>query len=119
MDERRKFVRVKFFAEVEVVYFDNTYQAKLLDLSLKGALIRPTPEIPMGLGNTCDFTIRLAAKDLTLEFKAELIHLNGHHFGLKFLTQDIDTMTHLRRLLELNICDHDRITQELAFLATA
>ncbi|MCH8020053.1 hypothetical protein IH785_09340 [candidate division KSB1 bacterium] len=33
--------------------------------------------------------------------------------------QNLDTMIHLRRLLELNVCDHDRITKELAFLATA
>ena len=117
MEERRKFVRVKFLAEVEVVYFDNTYRAELLDLSLKGALIHPKDEIPMGLGNSWHIIISLAAKDLDLEFKAELAHLNGEKLGLKFLTQDIDTMTHLRRLLELNVCDHDRITQELVFLA--
>lgn len=119
MEERRKFVRVKFLAEVEVVYFDNSYRAELLDISLKGALIHPKDEIPMGIGNTCDLKIGLAAKDLTLEFKTELAHLNAGKFGLKFLTQDIDTMTHLRRLLELNVCDHDRITQELAFLENA
>ncbi len=117
MEERRKFVRVKFLAEVEVVYFDNSYKAELLDLSLKGALIQPKSEIPMGLGNTCDLKIGLAAKDLTLEFKVELVHLNAEMFGLKFLSQDIDTMIHLRRLLELNACDHDRITEELSFLA--
>ena len=119
MDERRKFVRVKFLAAVEVVYFDNVYEAELLDLSLKGALIHPIREIPMGLGNSCDLEIGLAAKDLILKFKAELVHLNGEHFGLKFISLDIDTMTHLRRLLELNVYDHDRITSELAFLASA
>jgi len=119
MEERRKFVRVKFLAEAKVVYYENSYQVELLDLSLKGALIHPKSEIPLGLGNTCQLIISLAAKDLDLEFKAELAHLNGDNLGLKFLTQDIDTMTHLRRLLELNACDHDRIAQELAFLATA
>ena len=119
MEERRRFVRVKFLAEVEIVYFDNSYKAELLDLSLKGALIHPKSEIPMGLGNTCDLKIGLAAKDLTLEFKVELVHLNADKFGLKFLSQDLDTMIHLRRLLELNVCDHDRITEELAFLANA
>ena len=119
MEERRNFVRVKFLTEVEVVYFDNTYLAELFDISLNGALIQPESEIPMGLGNTCDLKISLAAKDLTLEFKTELVHLNGSKIGLKFLSQDIDTMTHLRRLLELNVCDHDRITHELAFLVNA
>ena len=119
MEERRKFVRVKFMVEVEVVYFDNIYLAELFDISLNGALIQPKTKIPMGLGNTCDLKIGLAAKDLTLEFKTELVHLNAGKFGLKFLTQDIDTMTHLRMLLELNVCDHDRITHELAFLTNA
>ena len=119
MEERRKFIRVKFLTQVEVIYFDNSYKAELLDISLNGALIHPKNEIPMGLGNTCDLKIGLAAKDLTLDFKVELVHLNGDKFGLKFLTQDIDTMTHLRRLLELNVSDHDRITHELTFLANA
>jgi len=118
MEERRKFVRVKFLAEAEVVYDENTYQVELLDLSLKGALIHPKSEIPLGLGNSCHLIISLGAKDLDLEFKAKLVHLNGEKLGLKFLTLDIDTMTHLRRLLELNVCDHDQIAQELAFLVT-
>jgi len=100
MEERRKFVRVKFLAEAEVVYYENTYQVELLDLSLKGALIRPQGEIPLGLGNICHLKLSLATKDIALKFKAELLHLNGNKLGLKFITQDIDTMTHLRRLLE-------------------
>lgn len=116
MEERRKFVRVKFLTEVEVVHFDNTYQAELIDLSLKGALIHAKNKIPMGIGNTCNIKIRLAAKDLALKFKAELIHQNGDNLGLKFLTQDIDTLIHLRRLLELNIFNHDIISKELASL---
>jgi len=52
MEERRKFVRVKFLAKAEIVYYENTYQVELLDLSLKGALIHPKDKIPMGLGNT-------------------------------------------------------------------
>jgi len=45
-EERRKFARVKFLAEAEVVYFDNTYQVEFLDISLKGALIHPKDENP-------------------------------------------------------------------------
>ena len=56
------------------------------------------------------------SSEITLTFNAELVHNHQNKLGLKFWSTDINTMTHLRRLLELNVADYDAITHELSFL---
>ncbi|MFQ5677636.1 MAG: PilZ domain-containing protein [bacterium] len=119
MKNRRKFSRIQFVADVELVFDGLIYQADLLDLSLKGALLRPQTPLLIKPGDLCYFRINLTDRNCILEFTAEAVHSRDDRLGFKFISLDIDTMTHLRRLLELNLSDRERVRKELSFLATA
>lgn len=45
-----------------------------------------------------------------------MAHCNGEQAGLLCLTIDIDSVTHLRRLVELNLGDTDLLERELSHL---
>lgn len=114
MEEKRRFHRVPFQCQTQVKCGDQTFVGELLDISMKGALIlvRDQPEWP--LGRTCYLDIKLESGDVHLHFESEMVHKQENHYGFRFLTEDIDTFAHLRRLLELNIGDTDEVDRELA-----
>jgi hypothetical protein len=71
--------------------------------------------IPLAEENRCELLIHLLDSDITLQFEAEVIHSQKRRLGFKFIGEDTETATHLRRLLELNIGSSEVIDKELAF----
>jgi hypothetical protein len=57
--------------------------------------------------------IKLVNSDIHLQFEAKLSHKEESHYGFIFLSEEIDTFAHLRRLLELNLGDSEIIDREL------
>ncbi len=115
-DSKRNFSRINFAANAQIEFNSEIFESELLDIALKGALIRPKTQTPLERGNCCILRIFLHSSDITLTFNAELVHIQQNDLGFRFINIDIDTMTHLRRLLDLNIGDQDKITNELSFL---
>ncbi|MCF6150594.1 MAG: PilZ domain-containing protein [Candidatus Kuenenia sp.] len=115
MDGKRHFSRVHFEAHTQVKYHNKTYRGELLDISLKGALLEIREAIPVNMGESCEITIHLPSSNINLVFEAKLVHIHQNYFGFKFVSEDIDTITHLRRLIELNIGSHEQVTGELAY----
>ncbi len=113
MQNRRKFSRIKFVTDVQIEFNNKIFPGELLDISLNGALFCSKSHISIKEGNCCKLRFALHPSEINLVFYAELVHLHQNKLGFKFLSEDIDTMSHLRRLLELNIGDHDKITREL------
>jgi hypothetical protein len=110
-ENRRYYSRVKFEADAQLRVDDALYPAELVDLSLRGALLRLSH--PVDRGTRVRIQIRLPASQLFLKFDAELAHKAEEMHGFRFTTMDVDTLCHLRQLLELNLGDTVRGEQEL------
>ena len=115
MDEKRYFSRINFKAQSQIEFNDKVYAGELLDISLRGALLRFKDQIPLKKCDHCTLLIHLHSSDIKLIFDAELVHIHQNNLGFKFISEDVGTMTHLRNLLSLNIGDYDKITDELEF----
>ncbi len=115
MDERRKFQRVPFATEAEISCNKNIYKGELLDISLQGALVQGKGEIQLQKGNSCELSVHLLDSEITMKFDALLVHMYEDKFGFKFTGGDTDTVTHLKRLLELNIGSSEVIDREISF----
>jgi len=110
--EQRHFSRVAFDARVTV---GDGIPARLLDISLKGALAelpgghhlqvgdRSRVEIDLGAGQHIDMAVTVA-------------HLEGQRVGFRCDHIDLDSITHLARLVELNTGDPDLLQRELGTL---
>jgi len=62
--------------------------------------------------------INLGNSDIVLTIKALLVHIKKNSFGFKFQSIDLDSLAHLRRLMEINLGDTELIDQELFFLSS-
>lgn len=113
MTDKRKFQRVPFQCHSQIKLASRTCPAELLDISMKGALFLIRDLCAVEMGQTCLLDIRLVNSDIHLQFEARLVHREGEHFGFVFISEDIDTFTHLRRLLELNLGDSELVDREL------
>lgn len=117
MTEKRHFTRITshFTVSIESKKCDDIATGKLVDISLKGLLIEVDSEI-LTIGEKYVINLPFPGSEITMLFEAECVHADNGDFGFKFIGEDVDTMTHLRRFLELNLGDPGRITQELEFL---
>ncbi|MFB4394342.1 MULTISPECIES: PilZ domain-containing protein [unclassified Pseudomonas] len=111
-DDRRRFQRIDFDAPTELRQGDKRWSVKLLDLSLKGLLIeRPAPW-DADLTQDFDAIIHLA-QDTRVQMQVELRHEEPTRLGFVCLYIDLDSMSHLHRLVELNVADSTEMMREL------
>lgn len=113
--ERRRFSRVPFHAEVLMQSGDEEWTCNLLDISLKGMLVEPPRNLKINPNNPCAMALFLA-NDVIINARVRIKHTDDNYWGLQYLSIDVDSLQHLRRLLELNLKDADLINRELAQL---
>ena len=113
--DRRRFKRIAFDAKTELRQGEKRWQVQLVDLSLKGLLIeRPEPwlgdpDLPF------DADIKLSS-EVHVQMDVQLTHDDNGQLGFVCQHISLDSISHLRRLIELNLADHDELERELAAL---
>ena len=115
---RRQFSRVSFQGEAHLVLAGSEHPVELVDLSLKGALIRPQGEFFATVGSNCTLKIRLDETGNSICMEATIVHHQGDLYGLACREIDLDSVTHLRRLVALNLGDETLLELEIALLTT-
>ncbi|MDK1287404.1 PilZ domain-containing protein [Pseudoalteromonas umbrosa] len=116
MTERRKFSRILFSNTAFLMTTTGDYQCEIIDLSLNGALITlPTGLSPLK-GQPASLKFHLPGSEIEINMEVEIRHIEEAHLGLHCAQIDIDSVTHLKRLIELNIGDDDILHRELEHL---
>jgi hypothetical protein len=94
-------------------------EARTLDLSLKGCLLDIGAATLPGLGGGYQVTIHLST-DVRIAMTASLAHAEaGGRAGFKCEHIDIDSVSTLRRLVELNLGNPDALDRDLEALAAS
>ncbi len=115
--ERRQFIRINFDANAVLIdpANDRQWQTELIDISLKGALIK-RPDGWKAIESQ-PFILRLILADqIELRFEVRVVHMKNDHVGLQIEHLDLESAAHLHRLLELNLGDPVLLQRELAEL---
>ena len=110
----RRFRRIPFEAEVTLTVAQNIWSGELLDVAMKGAMVGTDTPLPLPLGSKCNLCISLPGAPISLDFQAELIYCEKSRYGFKFISEDLETLTHLRKLIELNTGDAEATRSELS-----
>ena len=105
MTDQRHYRRIDFRSEADIYINDHIHRCDLVDLALQGALFRSEPPLPLPPGHQARLSIYLPETAIRMEFIGELIHQQGPFYGFLFISEDDESMGHLRRLLELNFGD--------------
>lgn len=116
MPNTRRFSRVRCIEKSVVKTDSGSHDVVLKDISLKGALIEHGNDLPAREGDRWKLFFQLDQTDIILEFEAEVIHLRDNLAGVKFIEMDLDTMIHLRSLMEARTVNPDQVRHELEFL---
>ena len=111
--ERRHFVRVSFDARALLTTPNDTFSVHVQDLSLKGALITAPAQAHLQPGM---LTLALTETGNHIAMSTEVAHVEGLHTGLLCRGIDLDSVTHLRRLIELQLGDPALLERDLAEL---
>lgn len=91
----------------------------MLDISLKGVLLQlPAGHRPQA-GMPCLVKMPLSTGDIVIAMAGELAHVENDHAGVLCRSIDIESITHLRRLIEVNLGDPAASERELKALIAA
>lgn len=117
MIEKRKFTRIIFSSPVTLSDGLRTWQSKLIDLSLKGALIEQPAE--WQFNDEVDYTLSffLGDSDIEVSMQVDIAHKHDNLLGLNCVKIEIESVSHLKRLVELNVGNDKLLHRELAELS--
>jgi len=113
--EHRAFSRIIFDAKSIIIGKDNQWETELLDISLKGALVQRPSSWDFALDSTFELDIKLS-EDTVIQMEASVAHIEDDHIGFRCDHIDLESITHLRRIVELNTGNDDLLHRELSAL---
>ncbi len=113
--ERRRFSRIDFDAYVDVAQGDESWQAQLLDISLKGLLLAKMATYQLQANMPVIVNIILSDQT-SINMSGQVVHQTPEQLHLSCTSIDIDSISHLRRLIELNLGDAAAADREFSEL---
>ena len=113
--DRRRFQRFEFDAETELRQGERCWPVQLHDLSLKGLLVHRPAEWDADPAQPFEARIRLS-DDAEVRMQVEMTRGDGDLVGMVCRHIDVASISHLRRLVELNLGDEALLERELAAL---
>jgi len=116
--EQRRFHRIEFDAACEVQWQEQIWQAQVLDISLKGVLLQCPSQWAVAVDEPCEITVFLNGTEAGIVMAVVLRHVEDQRLGFQVQYIDMDSATHLRRLVELNLGDPALLERELGNLLT-
>ncbi|USD38480.1 MULTISPECIES: PilZ domain-containing protein [Ferrimonas] len=101
MEERRHFTRVQFMGPALLWQGQRQWSTRVLDLSLHGILLARPEGMTVELNQT--MTVHVPLSDtVTIEMQGAIQRINAQSLGLVWDNINVDSLIHLRRLIELH-----------------
>lgn len=116
MENRRQFTRILFSIQAELEIDEGIFPISILDISLNGALItKPKYEHSL-LKKLGILRFKLADENANVIMHIAIVHEDKNEIGLRVNALDIDSISHIRRMVELNLGDNEQLNKELSQL---
>ncbi|MCD2453071.1 PilZ domain-containing protein [Methylicorpusculum oleiharenae] len=114
--DKRKFHRIFYNAQAELSNGQTTWKCQIRDLSLKGCLLNFSEAWQGEIDSIYILSFALS-NDLSISMSVSVSHVIGDNAGFKCEHIDIESITALRRLVELNLGNSELLERDLASLA--
>jgi len=120
MSERRRFSRVIFSGNCslseDIAGEIEISETELVDISLNGALVRRPKDWHDAPDALINLNLTLAESEIILEIEGIVCHQENNLLGIKFLALSLESISHLKRLIELNLADETLMHREMSQL---
>ena len=117
--DERKFSRFAFDSSVILEKEGQRWESSLLDISLKGALITKPENWLNDSNGDFKLSIQLDNSDIEINMDVQLAHEKDKHIGFQCVQIDLDSITCLKRLVELNLGDEEILEREISNMIAA
>ncbi|MDR1064663.1 MAG: PilZ domain-containing protein [Azoarcus sp.] len=115
--QRRRYSRIRFHGEAFLQASNCQQACEILDLSLCGALV--AVDFPnLAVDTPCLLELRLD-NDICVRMDGHVAHCRGTQIGIVCDGTDLDSISHLRRLLSLNLGDACLLEREFSAMLAA
>lgn len=119
MKEKRQFTRIVFDADATLSNEQGSWDTQVIDISLKGALVDVPADADIQTDSHVKLTLTLSDATTHIYMQGRVSHYAGDRLGIACEHMDVESVSHLRRLVELNIGDDTLLERELEALANA
>lgn len=115
-EERRRFSRIPFDADTILQQDAVGMTVHLLDVSLRGLLVQQPADWAQANPHEPFLAIINLSEGNQIRMETRLIHNEEGLLGFRCDHIDLDSISHLRRLIALNLADEASLERELATL---
>lgn len=112
-DERRHFSRIAIDGRVRIGCDEHRFETQLVDISLNGALVRRPTSWQGGRGTGCRIELLDDDGEILIAMEGSVAHLHPDVVGFHCESIDLESISHLKRLLQLNLGDEALLQREL------
>ncbi|MEW6765369.1 MAG: PilZ domain-containing protein [Pseudomonadota bacterium] len=112
----RKYSRIQFDTDAQLETPQQRFAVHIIDISIKGVLLEVPEDAHTPDNARFSLHIPLSDESLAIHLQAVPRHREGRRLGCEWVAIDLDSMTSLRRLLELNLADNRLLERELGQL---
>ena len=117
MTENRCTHRVNFDCLVKFKTSECQYVCELVDISINGALIAACSGATPAAGTPCQLIISLdESKEVQIIMVGFVAHKTENRVGIHCESIDVDSMIHLRKLIEYNLGDVELVNRDFDML---
>ena len=116
MIERRQFSRVVYQTPTDISQGNVNVSGSVQDLSLHGLLIQCDKLQQLRSDLPVQVSLTLENSDINIQLEATIVSTINTSMRLRIEHLDIDSISHLKRLVELNVGDDELLYREIEHL---
>ncbi|MDA0149767.1 PilZ domain-containing protein [Vibrio sp. LaRot3] len=116
MIERRRFSRIVYKAPATLTQDEHQVDASIKDLSLHGLLVACDESDSLDL-KPLSIRFSLPDSDVTIELVGRIIAKNDHILRVSIEHIDLESISHIKRIVELNVGDDKLLHREIEHLS--
>lgn len=116
MKNRRQFTRILFSMQAELAIDQQSLRVNIQDISLNGALLCADTQGIIFSKKLGLLSFRLNQADSKIMMNVVVVHQESNNIRVQCNGIDIDSVSSLRRLIELNLADDEQLHKELSRL---
>ena len=112
--DKRQFNRIAFDAPVTIHSDDGDWGSSLIDISLKGVLVTSPENWNHSDNDEFDINVELEGHNSIINMDVKQVHKTDESLGLQCTSIDLESISILKRLVELNLGDEQILEREIA-----
>ena len=116
MIERRRFSRIVYQVATKLTQDTLVVDGTIQDLSLQGLLIDCDNHHQLNHHLPVQISFQLTDSDIDIQLEASIVSTINTSVRLRIEHLDIDSISHLKRLIELNVGDDELLYREIEHL---